>query len=387
MIVIKHTNFNLRYMKIKNMRGLLFNLFLLLIFTNLQAQNSFQSPKEVTRIHNNIAVSILPKVELISIVQTISKYPSVLGFLMTKDSSQYKEDVKNHFEAYKKHPVIGMFDRLSLKPRGFNFSAPSNIMLYTDEALKLREDIELEDFVINRSGGIDSVKIFLNLLEDFAIKSSFNNFFEKHRKFYTDIVETTVNNLGPIDYISEIESFYGKKQKAYSIVLVSLYNYLGYGNSLIFSDDKREIYNTMGPRKLKGGIPFFGDENYLKQLLRHEFSHPFINPLTEKYWDHIKDYSQRFDSIPAVAKKTVCHEWEECVNEFTIRAIVTELSYNESKELGLRRYKKEEARGVANLDILLKKIKHYQSNREKYPTFDSYYKEILDVFKNENITN
>lgn len=369
------------------MRGLLFNLFLLLIFTNLQAQNSFQSPQEVTRIHNNIAVSILPKVELISIVQTISKYPTVLGFLMTKDSSQYKEDVVNHFKAFEGHPVIKMFDRLSLKPRGFNFSAPSNIMLYTDGSFQLKEDIELDDFVISRSGGIDSVKVFLNLLEDFAIKSSFNDFFEEHRDFYEDLVETTVGNLGSRDYISEIENFYGKKQKAYSLVLVSLYSYVGFGNSLLFPNGQREMYNTMGACKLKDGQPFFGNENYLKQLLRHEFSHPFINPLTEKYWDHIKDHSQRFDSIPEVARKTVCHEWEECVNEFTIRAIVTRFSYGESKEYGLRWYKREKSNGVSNLDLLLDKIRYYQSNREKYPTFDSYYKEILGVFKNENITN
>jgi hypothetical protein len=368
------------------MKKLLTIFFLLSIFISLQAKNSFKSPKEITRVHNNIKVSILPKVELISVVQTISKYPTVLGFLMTKDSSQYKEDVVNYFKAFEGHPVIKMFDRLSLKPRGFNFSAPSNIMLYTDGSFQLKEDIELDDFVINRSGGIDSVKVFLNLLEDFAIKSSFNDFFEEHRDFYTDLVETTVGNLGPIDYISEIENFYGKKQKAYSIVLVSLYNYVGYGNSILFSNDQREIYNTMGPRKLKDGIPFFGNENYLKQLLRHEFSHPFINPLTEKYWDHIKDYSQRFDSIPEVARKTVCHEWEECVNEFTIRAIVTQLSFNESEELGLKRYKREEARGVSNLDVLLEKIRYYQSNREHYPTIDSYYKEILSVFKDEKIT-
>ena len=375
-------------MRIEYIKRLLSSLIVIMIFgsyTNLQAQASLESPKDISLVHNRITVSVCSRVELISIVQTISKYPTALSFLMTKDSSQYKTDVMNHFVTHKEHPVIKMFDQLSLKPRGFNFSAPSNIMLYTDKFFQLREDIELDDFVISRSGGIDSVKVFLNLLGDFAVQSSFNEFFEEHRDFYTDIVETTAGNLGPIDYISEIEKFYGKKQKAYNIVLVSLYNYVGFGNSLLFPNDQREIFNTMGPRMLKDGIPFFGDENYLKQLLRHEFSHPFINPLTEKYWDHIKDYSQRFDSIPEVARKTVCHEWEECVNEFTIRAIVTQLSYNESEELGLKRYKREEARGVANLDILLNKLRYYQLNRGKYPNLETYYNEILDVFKNEKI--
>lgn len=201
------------------MKKLLSIFFLLSIFISLQAQDSFKPIEEITRVHNKVKVSVLPKVELISIVQTISKYPTVLGFLMTKDSSQYKEDVVNHFKAFEGHPVIKMFDRLSLKPRGFNFSAPSNIMLYTDGSFQLKEDIELDDFVISRSGGIDSVKVFLNLLEDFAIKSSFNDF-EEHRDFYEDLVETTVGNLGPRDYISEIENFYGKNKR---LIALSLY--------------------------------------------------------------------------------------------------------------------------------------------------------------------
>ena len=118
-------------------------------------------------------------------------------------------------------------------------------------------------------------------------------------------------------------------------------------------------------------------------MIRHEFSHPFINPLTEKYWDYIKDYSHNFDSIPEVAKKNVCGDWQECINEFIIRAITTQIAYNESDDVGRQGYEREKSRGVYNMDMLLNKIRYYQSNRETYPTLDSYYLNILDVFKEE----
>jgi hypothetical protein len=47
-------------------------------------------------------------------------------------------------------------------------------------------------------------------------------------------------------------------------------------------------------------LPFFGDEEYLKYMIRHEFSHPFVNPMTEKYWQNIKDYSALYGSIPEI---------------------------------------------------------------------------------------
>lgn len=352
-------------------------------YSHLFAQESYNLPKAISRVHSQITIGVSPEVELISIVQTISKYPTVLGFLMARDSFEYKTEVINHFKPYREHPAVLMFDRLSLIPRGLNYSAPSNIMLYTNKSLQLREDIELDDFVVGRAGGIDSLKVFLNLLGDFAVQSSFNEFFEAHQDFYLNIVDITIRNLGTTNYIAEMETFYGKKQKSYNIILVSLYNGNGFGNSLLCANDQREIYNTMGPQMVKSNVPFFGDEHYLKYMIRHEFSHPFINPLTEKYWDYLKDHAENFDLIPEVARKKVCGEWQECVNEFTIRAITTQLAYNESDQVGLQSYEREKSRGVSCLDSLINTIRYYQSNRETYPTLDSYYLNILDVFKEE----
>ncbi len=348
---------------------------------HLDAEEYFDFPDPVSRVYNQITVGVFPTVELISIVQTIGQYPAVFSFLMAQDTSGYKTDVLAHFKPYKQHPVVLMFDRLSLQPRMLNFSAPSNIMLYTDKSLRLREDIELDDFVINRAGGMDSLRVFLGLLRDFALQSSFNEFFHGHREFYSRMVDKTIENLGPVNYISELESFYGVSQNAYHIVLVSLYHFVGFGNSLLCENNRRELYNTMGPQKVSNNEPFFGDKNYMKYMIRHEFSHPFVNPLTEKYWDYLKDDYQNFDSLPEIARKNVCGDWQECVNEFTIRAITTQLAYIESEQAGQQAYEKEKARGVSNLDSLLESIRSYLINRDTYPTLESYYLNILKVFK------
>ena len=346
------------------------------------AQEVYRLPEEISVKHNAINVSVIPQVELISIVQTIGEYNSVLGFLMTKDSSEYKTDVINQFTPFKNHSVVKMFDRLSQQPRMLNFSAPSNIMLFTDKTLNLRSDIELEEFVVNRIGGIDSLNVFLDLLRNFALESDFNKFFNDHKEYYNEVIQNTVKNLGEIDFISELETFYGKKQKSYNIVLVSLYSFVGYGNSLICFNDQREIYNTMGPKSVSDNVPFFGDTNYLKYMIRHEFSHPFVNPLTEKYWGIIKDFSSNYDSIPDVAKKNVCGDWQECINEFMVRSVTTHLAFAESVESGLQAYNKEKSKGVSYLDDLLEKIKYFELNKITYPTFESYYQEILTTFKN-----
>lgn len=101
-------------------------------------------------------------------------------------------------------------------------------------------------------------------------------------------------------------------------------------------------------------------------MVRHEFSHPFINPLTEKNWDYIKDYFSNYDPIPEVAKKQVCGDWQECINEFVIRSITTQLAYNDGEEFGLKSYTTEKSRGVIYIDSLLNKIINYQLKRDKF---------------------
>jgi hypothetical protein len=139
----------------------------------------------------------------------------------------------------------------------------------------------------------------------------------------------------------------------------------------------------MGPQRVLNRIPYFGDRNFLNYMIRHEFSHPFVNPLTKKYWKNIKEYSENYSSIPETAQKNVCGDWEECINEFTLRAITTQLGYNESDDLGSKLYLKEKSKGVSYLDRLLEKIRYYQANRKLYPTFESFFPNILDVYKTE----
>jgi hypothetical protein len=360
-------------------------LFSLIRISFASAASCNGHPSEaIVKKHNNISVLVHPRVELISIVQTIGNYPDILPFLMFKEQFDYKTRVMEHFSPFARHPAVQMFDRLSAQPRKLNFSAPSNIMLFTDENFNVRGDIELDKFVISRIDGMDSLEVFLGLLKEFEELSGFNNFFNDNEKFYHAILGETLNNLGDYNYVKELEDFYGVPQQSYNIILVSLYNSVGFGNSLLLPNGKREIYNTMGSGRLQDELPFFGDEKHLKYLTLHEFSHPFINPVTELFHDEIMTFAANFEKIPEKTRRNVCGEWEECINEFLVRAITTRLSQQDSPDLGQWAYNYELGKGVVYLDELLEKIQYYQANRDQYPTLNDFYPRLLEIFMTEN---
>jgi len=80
----------------------------------------------------------------------------------------------------------------------------------------------------------------------------------------------------------------------------------------------------------------------------------------------------------------MCGDWQECINEYVIRAVTTHLAYNDSEDAGAREYEKESSRGVVLLDELLEQIRRYESSREAFPSFESFYPNILKVFMEFN---
>ena len=88
-----------------------------------------------------VFVSVDPRVELIAIIQNLSRYRSVFSFLLNLESFPYQQDVTDWFSPYHQHPAITMFDEVSLQPRMFNFMAPPTTMLYLTEDLHPRGDV------------------------------------------------------------------------------------------------------------------------------------------------------------------------------------------------------------------------------------------------------
>lgn len=359
-----------------------------LLFTNcfaVFAKELTTLPKAISEKAGYVNVIVDPRIELIAVVQQLSRYPETIPVLMNTNEFEYRKKMLEHFSAYKDHEAIKMFNEVSLKPGMYNFMAPPTSMLYLTSDFKLRSDVAEDNFLINRIGGRKNFVKFIGLLKDFGEKASFADFFHNNTDFYKTVIADVTSKLGNPDYVNEIEKFYGKKNKSYNIVLVPLYNYVGFGPCLTYKDGQRDIFNIMGPKDPK--TLNFGDRNYFTEMQRHEFSHSFVNPLTEKYWDKLEKYSYLFDSgiYDTAKKKGVCGEWQECINEHIIRAVTTHLAYLENDEIDKKAYEREKSQGVIYLDEMLAKIKEYESQRDRYPDFEAFYPEMIKLFMAKSV--
>jgi len=335
-------------------------------------------PKAVEKVHNGVTVSVDPRVELISIVQTLSEYPQRLPFLMTEEHFPYRADVEGHFTRFRRHAVIKVFDELS--SRRLSFSGPPESMLYLGGTLAIKSELLLDSLLMGRYEGQDGFRNFLPLLLDFARESNFAQFYNEHRNYYERIVDSVVSRMGIWNYVAELEAFFGKKQASYNIVLVSLYGPVGFGPRLRTARGEQHIYSILGPKTVQDNTPMFGNEEYFNVMLRHEFSHSFVNPLTEAHRDQVLRYSDRFDRLPEVAREKACGDWEECTNEHIVRTVTTYLAFQESQEAGERALAHETKQGMIFVSSLVDRLKEYTNDRKRYPTLDSFYERLIEVF-------
>lgn len=329
---------------------------------------------------NNINVSVDARVELLSIVQYISDYDDRYN-LMTKFNFPYKEWVEEYFSDYKNHRAVKEFNKLA--KRGFSYDAPPALMLYLTEDLRLREDVEVTDYLISRAGGKSKVNDFIKALREFAIDTDFQSFYQQNLEYYEGIITNTLENIEDNNIIKEIEDYYGWGQNSYNIILTSLFHRGGFGPSVDAGNNKKDIYSIIGPSGIAGVriLPTFGSLEEFNYLQRHEFSHSFVNPTTELFKEEATKFEKLYKPIEKVMEKQAYGNWITTLNEHIVRAVTTRLAFAEGESQGQKALNNEKDSGFIYIDALLEKLVIYEENRDLYPDLISFYPILLEALE------
>lgn len=337
----------------------------------------------VKKMHNGIEISVDPRMELISILELITKdYQTTWKGTLSLEEFEYKSDVLDYFGKFENHRVIEVFKTMSLKEFDaenppFSYGAPSKTMLYLEEDFTLNQAFYLDDFMMTRVGGKASVDNFIHELKEFYRLSNFELFYKKHQSYYKQIISNTQRAIGNRNYIKQLEEFYGTRQKSYNIILVTLYRGC-YGHSLMSQEEGMHIFSLVCVLDKAKDISSKAEKFY-NNLLTHEFSHSFVNPISHKYLDVINQYKSD-EIINEVKAKSTYIDWYDIVNEYLIRAITILL--NDPEYAGHCCVVENEMNmGFKRIQKVLDEIKIYIDQRENYKTFEAFYLDVLGRYK------
>jgi hypothetical protein len=323
-------------------------------------------------------ITIDPRIELLAVVQSLSDYGEKFSLLTSLDYD-YKKDLLNTFQPYAEHEAVRLFQEMSHS--GFTFDAPPSVMLHLSSPPELEVEQPLTDYLIRRGGGEEKLMRFIEHLRDFAEQTRFMTFYRKHKEFYEETIQSVNDNFKDIDFIGVLEGYYGLRQHSYNIILAPMFNG-NYGPRISLEDGTFDIFNIVSPRQIKDGILHFGSKANFEHLAWHEFSHSFVNPLGDQHRKELLKYVSLFKPIQSKMSANAYGNWITTVNEHVVRAVTTRLNYlHKGKEGGDRALAGEKTYGFAYVEALCKKLELYEADREKYPTFSSFYPQLVETFK------
>ncbi len=321
---------------------------------------------------HSLNITIDPRFELFSVVAFLSDYGQRTP-LITRFDFPYKRDVTAYFAPYKDHPAVKLFRELSSPPYSFRYDTPPVAMLCLSDPPDLRIQSEIPKLTLSLSGGAKKLEQFFEELRSFARTADFAAFFEAHRDLYSKSIENARKQADSVDLIASLENYFGMKQHSYNIIIVPLQS-----GSFGPKTGANDIYNICGPDSIAGDVPVISG---VRNICWHEFGHSFSNPIAEQYLPELRDYSALFDPIASRMNCGGYENLEGCVYEHVLRAVNVRLT---AIYLGEENAKKaiqgHRSFGFVYVEALAEKLKQYETQRNKYPTFDDYFPQLVAVF-------
>lgn len=291
---------------------------------------------------------------------------------MVEDENKYTLAIKNFLKPYANHPIYIKIEELI--PNGFTFSRPVELMLSLGDSEDFSEQYELSELCIEYCGGRDTIDDLLKQLKAFWDRTGYPDFFESVKYVYDPIVRRVAESLSEYAFVDVIENEYGQSQNSYNYILSSLMK----GNFGIC------FYNQYTGKSDLFSVFSTDDYSLSPAVLFHEYSHPFINPLTNKYYDLAQRYIDSYEKLKHYKLpdyQSGYSDFKECINEHLVRAMSIHLlkKINQT-ELANKLLNNDLYCGYKFIPQILERYDYYDMNRDKYDTFEQFYPKLLVAF-------
>ena len=317
--------------------------------------------------------------ELINGILLTSRYneltrPYVGYGLMTEEENDSPLPSKPFFKPYREHKIYKVLE--AMIPNGFTFSRPVELALAFDESGDFSFRFPLSSLCIAYSGGLGADSGICRPASRLAKESGYFDFFSNAGRFlFAPISKRARETVGARPFAARCwkpNSGRGSTPTSYVVSVLMKGNF-----GLHFPASRR--------LRIRSFSVFSTDSLSLSPaILLHEYAHPFINPLTEKYRSLVYTHQNAYEWLSKCKLpdyRSGYDGWEECVNEHLVRAMTIHLlrrcGYTDTAEQMLRN---DLYCGYKYIPLLLERYCAYDGMRRTYPNFESYYPELLSVF-------
>lgn len=235
-------------------------------------------------------------------------------------------------------------------------------------------------------------------LRQFYLKADVAGFLKHSSSFYKGALGEIAKDINKSAYHA-IENWYGKRFPGFELYISPAMpitpgedSYRGYGPTILSPKGKipSMVVSSSKMLKVQDSLPLyrqygFDNPEVTQFITIHEISHSFVNPLLEEYAQQIKRDSILFTKeLKDTLATRYITDWYVCVIEHLVRlgeiriamSMGNDIEADRLRDLHIGEYK------CILIPLLEEKIVEYETNRAKYPTFESYLPELIKFLHN-----
>lgn len=229
--------------------------------------------------------------ELANILVAISKIGQQ-DSNMVDMTTPYHKEVIAYFSPYKNHPIMDVVNKHIVKifdkdSYWYYYAMKMNACAYVfDKKGNIRNEGIIRKMGFDNSP--DPIIANLALIEDFARKSDFREFYKQHQPYYTELVQT-YRKQNPIDQMQDwLEEKFGFAYGNYRVTFSPL---IGGAHSTNRFEDNDFNQTVMFVRRadLKPAYNEKVNEMRNTRVVFTEIDHNFVNPTSDKYAKQVND--------------------------------------------------------------------------------------------------
>ena len=325
-----------------------------------------------------ITIEVDPRIELIGIVFRLAGNPEFNDGTLRP----YAKAIERHFGDFDNHPVVKMAVQLR-NTRLMSCDGPMSLVLHIDRDFRPRKTFGQWPWGLDYRWEKQETAEFLEKLQQFAAEAKFDEFFKAQSGMYEEGIRSCEDLMAQVNLEKWLGDFFGVKEYGdLKLVLGFINGFCNYG--LRFTTNRtNEKYAIVGMR------PFDPANTVIFRPMQigttvHEFCHSFVNPVVEKYMGRLQPAGERLFAVHGPAMRMRGYQkWESIMYETVVRACVASFVRHAFEPMYMDYYLKDEVKaGFVWTEDMSNFLKTYESNRDKYPTFESFFPEIVD-FLNE----
>jgi hypothetical protein len=321
------------------------------------------------------------RVELLSIVFRLAGSPEY----SLNEFKPYVNRIDQYFDKYKTHELI-QFTKSIISEYEIAYDGPMWLATHLDDNLKLLADVK-DVWQQDPRWTKESVEKYVPLLQEFYKDTKFDIFFKDNTDLYNEAIKRFASIGEQID-LNWGYSFFGKEPAELFFYKIGL-GISGncFGTNVDFTDGSRKVYAIMGVWTVDNtGFPVFSVIPNLPVLI-HEYSHPFVDKLTEKNKAAFRDSGEK---IFSVVNSEAYTSWEVILDEALINAAVAKYmkdhAFGQSEIESWIRWIKT-GFGFFWIENLVDELEKYDKQRDQYPTLESFMPRLAEAYSiwTENI--